>query len=136
METVLKPRLRLLLAAAFILIATVPLLILGYWIEKTALDKEIIAASEKHLLMVKNVSAELDRYALEVEATSDFFSESLNAEKDLSNAAKLGKRLDFGMSASSKKMAGLPNSLGSVNKLRNEFRILCWTRCALQAARN
>jgi hypothetical protein len=136
LETVLKPRLRLLLAAAFILIATVPLLILGYWIEKTALDKEIIAASEKHLLMVKNVSAELDRYALEVEATSDFFSESLNAEKDLSNAAKLGKRLDFGMSASSKKMAGLPNSLGSVNKLRNEFRILCWTRCALQAARN
>ncbi len=72
----MKPRLRLLLAAAFILIATVPLLILGYWIEKTALDKEIIAASEKHLLMVKNVSAELDRYALEVEATFDFFSES------------------------------------------------------------
>ena len=59
----MKPSLRLLLATAFIVIATVPLLILGYWVENTALDKEIAAASEKHLLMVKNVSAELDRYA-------------------------------------------------------------------------
>ncbi len=132
----MKPRLRLLLAAAFILIATVPLLILGYWIEKTALDKEIIAASEKHLLMVKNVSAELDRYALEVEATFDFFSESLNARKTYPMLLNWENGWIFGMSASSKKMAGLPNPLGSVNKLRNEFRILCWTRCALQAARN
>lgn len=71
------------------------MLILGYWVEQSALDKEIFAASEKHLLMVKNVSAELDRYALEVEATFNFFSESLIAAKDLSNAAELGKRLDF-----------------------------------------
>ena len=90
-----KPRLRLFLAAAFVFIATVPLLILGYWVEQTALDKEIAAASEKHLLLAKNVTAALDRYALDTEAAFDFFSQSLISAQDLSASVELGKRLGF-----------------------------------------
>jgi len=91
----LKPRLRILLTAAFIFIATVPLLILGYWVEQTALDREMSAASENHLLMAKNVTAALDWYALDAVAAFDFFFESLISAQDLSKAVDLGRQLEF-----------------------------------------
>ena len=91
----MKPRLRHLLAAAFIVIATVPLLILGVWVEKTAMEKELAAVSEKHLLLARNVTAALDRYALDAKAAFGFFAES-SADNQTSPAmVELARGLGF-----------------------------------------
>ncbi|MAF95278.1 MAG: hypothetical protein CMM60_05945 [Rhodospirillaceae bacterium] len=91
----LKPRLRHLLAAAFIAIATVPLLILGVWVEETAMEKELAAVSEKHLLLAQNVTAALDRYALDAKATFGFFAEP-SADNQTSPAmVELARDLGF-----------------------------------------
>ena len=75
----MKPRLRYLLAIAFVSIATVPLLLLGVWVEGTAMQKEVAAVSEKQLLLAENITTALDRYANDVESSFVFFSESLLA---------------------------------------------------------
>jgi len=59
----LKIRLRILLAAFFTIIATVPVLVLGIWVERTALQTEIDHVREKHLLLAKNTALVLERYA-------------------------------------------------------------------------
>ena len=91
----LKPRLRYLLAAAFIVIATVPLLILGVWVQETAMEKELAAVSEKHLLLAQNLTAALDRYALDAKAGFGFFVES-SADNQASPAkVELARGLGF-----------------------------------------
>jgi hypothetical protein len=69
----LKPRLRYLLAIAFISIATVPLLLLGVWVEGTAMQKEVAAVSEKQLLLAESITTALDRYAHDVGSSFVFF---------------------------------------------------------------
>ncbi|MDA1089209.1 MAG: PAS-domain containing protein [Proteobacteria bacterium] len=91
----MKPRLRHLLAIAFIAVATVPLVILGVWVEDTAMKRELGIVSEKHLLLAENITAALDRYALEVEASFSFFSESLLAGKPTNAAIILAKSTGF-----------------------------------------
>ena len=59
----MKIRLRILLATFFTIIATVPVLILGIWVERTALQTEIDHVREKHLLLAKNTALVLERYA-------------------------------------------------------------------------
>ena len=49
--------LRHILALAFILIATIPVLFLGAWVEETALKREMASVSEKHLLLAKNLTS-------------------------------------------------------------------------------
>ncbi|MCH7550590.1 MAG: PAS-domain containing protein [Proteobacteria bacterium] len=91
----LKPRLRHLLAAAFIAIATVPLLILGIWVKETAMEKELAAVSEKHLLLAQNITAALDRYALDAKATFGFFTESLADNQTSPAMVELARGLGF-----------------------------------------
>ncbi len=61
-------RLRHLLFLAFTLIATIPVLILGIWVERSALEKEIAAVRERHLLLAQNLADSLSRYARDVES--------------------------------------------------------------------
>jgi PAS domain-containing protein len=91
----LKPRLRHLLTAAFILVATLPLLILGTWVTETALEKELSGVSEKHLLLARNITMALDRYAVDVEASFAFFSKSLTAGKASQAELELAKQMRF-----------------------------------------
>ena len=91
----MRPCLRHLLTAIFVFVATVPLLILGYWVEVTAMESEVESLSEKHLLLAKNVTAALDRYALDVETSFTFFSESLVAGESTNAFNILAKRIGF-----------------------------------------
>ena len=59
----MRPNLKFLLTGAFVLVATVPVIFLGVWVERTALDKEIATVEDKHLVLARNVSAALERYA-------------------------------------------------------------------------
>ncbi|MCH7865409.1 MAG: PAS domain S-box protein, partial [Proteobacteria bacterium] len=91
----MKPRLRHLLAAAFIFIATVPLLILGSWVQKTAMEKELAAVSEKHLLLAQNITAALDRYALDTKAAFAFFAQSAGPDRPSAATDELARSLGF-----------------------------------------
>ncbi len=91
----MKPRLRHLLAAAFILVATLPLMILGTWVTETALEKEMADVSDKHLLLARNITMALDRYALDAEASFAFLSKSLTAGNVSQAELELAKQMGF-----------------------------------------
>ncbi|MBI2584331.1 MAG: PAS-domain containing protein [Rhodospirillales bacterium] len=91
----MKPRLRHLLTAAFIVIATVPVLILGLWVEETAMENEISAVSEKHLLLARNITAALDRYAEDAKAAFVFFAESPSVQSPSDAVVNLARRIGF-----------------------------------------
>lgn len=71
----MKLSLRHYLALAFTMIATVPVLILGLWVEDSSMDKEMAAVSEKHLLLATNTTAALDRYATDAKAVFELFTD-------------------------------------------------------------
>ncbi len=53
---------------AFITISMVPVAILATWGARTAVDREIAAVSEKHLLIARNLTNALSRYVVDVKA--------------------------------------------------------------------
>lgn len=92
----LKPKLRYLLTAAFILVSLVPVFFLGAWVQKTALENEVAAVAEKHLLIARNLTAALERYAADSIAAFKLFislEPSPQPNKDVGElAAQLGFR--------------------------------------------
>ncbi len=90
----MKLNLRSYLAISFTLIATVPVLVLGSWVEETSMEKELSAVSEKHLLLATNTTAALDRYAQDAKAIFELFIEF--PENTLSPAgAALAQKIGF-----------------------------------------
>ena len=69
----MKIKLRYILTVAFTIVAVVPLMFLGFWVERTALNKEIDAVREKHLLLADHTAALLERYAHDVENAFNYF---------------------------------------------------------------
>jgi signal transduction histidine kinase len=70
----LKIKLRYVLTVAFTIVAVVPLMFLGFWVERTALNKEIDSVREKHLLLADHTAALLERYAHDLENTFNYFT--------------------------------------------------------------
>jgi diguanylate cyclase (GGDEF)-like protein len=64
-----------ILFGSFTFVAMVPVLCLGIWVQQHALKAEVQAVEEKHLLLAKNISAALSRYAKDLTATFDEKSE-------------------------------------------------------------
>ncbi|MFQ5765531.1 MAG: PAS-domain containing protein, partial [Rhodospirillales bacterium] len=91
----MKPRLRYLLAAAFTIVAIVPVLFLGVWVQRTAVEREFAAVSEKHLLIARNVTAALDRHARDVEAVFGFFADSADDLEPTAATLALARRNGF-----------------------------------------
>jgi len=60
--------LRGVLFVAFTLIATVPVVTLGVWVERSALQEEIDSVRDKHLLLATNLTGALSRYVRDVES--------------------------------------------------------------------
>lgn len=87
--------LRMTLTIAFTLAAMLPALAFGLWIERNAFRSEVEAVSEKHLLLARNVTEALDRYARDVQASFDLFVETANADQTIRGFDKLGRRLNF-----------------------------------------
>ena len=76
-------------------IATVPLLILGIWVQQTAIEKEVAAVSEKHLLLARNVTLALDRYALETKSVFAYLADSPEAQETPLPHVNLADRAGF-----------------------------------------
>jgi len=72
----LKIRLRYILTATFTLIAILPLLILGLWVERSAYNRELASAEEKHLLLAKNITNALELYSHDSLALFTFLVQS------------------------------------------------------------
>ncbi|MDH3703439.1 MAG: cache domain-containing protein, partial [Alphaproteobacteria bacterium] len=89
-------RLKHLLAVIFTVVAIVPVLIMALWVERTALEKEMAAVHEKHLLLAKNMTAALDRYSRDVAAVFRYFAKSDEPDKLMSeNATELARSIGF-----------------------------------------
>ena len=84
----LKIKLRYILTIAFTLVAAVPVLVLGFWVEHTALHKEADAVWEKHLLLADHTAALLQRYALDVESAFAYFA-TLDAKAAASDSGSI-----------------------------------------------
>ncbi len=69
-----KPKLRYLLAAAFTLVSLVPVSFLEAWVQRTAFENEVAAVEEKHLLLARNITAALERYAADARAVFIHFT--------------------------------------------------------------
>lgn len=62
---------RSFLFLSLFLIAALPIAVLSIWVERSAIEKEIAAVSEKHLLVAKNLSAALSRYVTDIKLFVD-----------------------------------------------------------------
>ncbi len=76
-------RLRHVLFIIFTLIASLPVVILALWVKQSALDKEIAAVEEKHLLVAHNLTGDLARYIIDVESSFQFISKNLLQDIDM-----------------------------------------------------
>jgi signal transduction histidine kinase len=87
----MKIKLRYLLTGIFMLVATMPVLLLGGWVEKSALDREITGVQDRHLLLARNLTTALERYATDSEAAFNLFlgtTDSWSSNKSYNNLAR------------------------------------------------
>ena len=88
----LNIRLRYILTIAFTLVAVIPVIAFGYWIDRTALKKEMHEVREKHLLLADQTETLLNHYAADLNSAFTYFS-GLEADTATEPAIVLAKRL-------------------------------------------
>lgn len=86
----MKLGLRVILALAFMIASIVPLTVWAVWVRSAALDREIEEVQDRHLLLARNLSLALDRYAKDVTAV---FSHVVETDPELRGSKHLGKLL-------------------------------------------
>jgi signal transduction histidine kinase len=91
----LKNRLRYTLTATFTLIAIIPVLFIGIWVERSSYLRELSSVEEKHLLLAKNITNALELYTHDAAALFGFLCESAERDDWPEGAAALAKSLDF-----------------------------------------
>lgn len=72
----MKLGIRGVLAGAFIVAAIVPLAAWATWVSTSALDREIAEVEDRHLVLARNLSRALDRYAQDIAAVFSHVVES------------------------------------------------------------
>ena len=88
-------RLRHLLALAFTVVATVPVVFLTIWVQQSAMKTELAMVREKHLLLAGNMTAALERYAADAEAAFELFVSLSLGEHEAADVSGLGRQLGF-----------------------------------------
>lgn len=90
-----KVRLHHLLFLGFTLISTVPVFFLAAWTQKSAIEKEYTAIEDKHLLLAKNLTGTLDRFAKDAEQIFRVSAHYLQTDKPTEQIAALMKIVRF-----------------------------------------
>lgn len=70
-------------------------MILGYWVQRVALENEITAVEEKHLLVAKNVTRDLSRYVKDVENSFNLIISNLKANIQIDSLVSHLNALDI-----------------------------------------
>lgn len=71
------------------------MIILGYWVQQVALEHEVSAVEEKHLLLAKNVTRDLNRYVMDIESSINLIIENLNKKIRIEGIAEHLKNIDI-----------------------------------------
>lgn len=87
--------LRAILTAGFMAVATIPVLVLGLWVEVTAYERELDEVSERHLLIARNISLALERYAQDASAVLTQYGDMVEDEVSFESMTALGGKLGF-----------------------------------------
>src|SRR6516165_6039799 len=90
-----KLRMHHVLFVAFTLIAAVPVFTLAWWIEHHALQQEIDAATDKHSLVARNLTAAFSRYVFDVKAGFDMAINTFYSGEQAEGLKSLLTSLEF-----------------------------------------
>lgn len=82
-EFLKKIHLNHVLFLAFTLISIVPVLILSGWVQNRALENEISAVEEKHLILARNITGSLSQYARDLKSTIKVVEKHIKQEKSI-----------------------------------------------------
>ncbi len=88
-------KLQHILFLTFTLIASLPVIILGYWVQRVALDHEVKTVEEKHLLVAKNITRDLNRYVMDVESSFNLAIANLIQKNKITGMTENLKSLDI-----------------------------------------
>lgn len=88
-------RLQLILFAALVFISAVPVFLLATWVRSDALEKEVEAVTEKHLLLAQNLGGVLERYVTDVSETFRVAAQNIEDEKPIEGMNGLLRSLNF-----------------------------------------
>lgn|GEM_PF-1875077 len=91
----IKIRLHHLTFIAFTVISSVPVFFLAAWVQQSAMNKEVKAVAEKHLLVANNVTRALSRYIQDVESGFRLVVSNLLHKEDVNGLPKLLENLNF-----------------------------------------
>lgn len=87
--------LRTILFVAMTTISAVPVLLLALWVEHTAVEAEIAAVHDRHLLVANNLAGAMSRYVDDVEAVFRYVVDSSGQDLDAASTASLLRSLTF-----------------------------------------
>ncbi len=87
--------LRHLLTVGFITVAVVPVFFLGAWVQHTAFQKELSAVQEKHLLLARNLTTGLERYARDTKATFRLFVTAAERGAEITGLDEMARQMEF-----------------------------------------
>ena len=90
-----KLRMHHVLFVAFTLIAAVPVFTLAWWVEHHALQQEIDAATDKHSLVARNLTAAFSRYVFNVKAGFDMAISTFYSGEQAEGLKSLLTSLEF-----------------------------------------
>ena len=88
-------RIHHVLFLAFTIIAAVPVFTLAWWVEHRAVQQEIDAATDKHLLVARNLTAAFSRYVFDVKAGFDLAISTFNSGEQAEGLKGLLRSLEF-----------------------------------------
>lgn len=87
--------LKTVLFVCFTLVAALPVLLLTGWFQQQSYEYEQQRVHEKHLLLARNITGALERYARDVTAATVTVAQMLGSNDDPSHAESLLDSLDF-----------------------------------------
>ncbi|MEM8686149.1 MAG: hypothetical protein AAGF81_02395 [Pseudomonadota bacterium] len=88
-------RLRRTLLVLFGVGLTVPLVLFWFWLERSMLNKQIVDANERHLVIARSLGASLERYHREVKSGFQLISDNIGSEQGPSNLKAILEGLNF-----------------------------------------
>src|SRR5947207_1697872 len=91
----LRLKMRHVLFVAFTIVAALPVITLGAWVEHRAVGQEIDAARDKHLLVAHNLTAAVSRYVFDVRAGFDLAISAFNSREQAPGLQELLRSLEF-----------------------------------------
>ena len=88
-----KLRMHHVLFLAFTIIAAVPVFTLAWWVEHRAVQQEINGATDKHLLVARNLTAAFSRYVFDLKAGFDLAISTFNSGEQAEGLKSLLRRV-------------------------------------------